>query len=369
MDSIGSRDQLVGHVVQYQTEVINALLEQIQGFDAGAPVIVIGATNYAEKVDPALRRAGRLDQVVQIPLPNIEGLHRIFEYYLKPYRADNEVEADVAERQLAELAFGLTGADVEFFVRGASRRARRDMRKITQADLLAEVTRRPRRPDSAPRLDAEGMRRVAVHEAGHATASLLGSLRGAQLSFVTIIPRMDGSLGFVASVPSENDVLTRRTMMEQVESVLAGRAAEEIVYGAADVGLGAGGASESSDLAVATSMATMLVCQSGLGSNKALHWTKQPTLAQEKQIDRLLRQAYQSIVSKLTTERWLLEEVARLLVERQEIGGAELRAVTEARRAAAPPPVGGRSKRGRQRASETEVSRQRVSEPEVTRTA
>jgi hypothetical protein len=129
------------------------------------------------------------------------------------------------------------------------------------------------------------------------------------------------------------------------------------VYGAADVGLGAGGASETSDLAVATSMATMLVCQTGLGSNKALHWTKQPTLAQEKQIDRLLRQAYQSILSKLTTERWLLEEVARLLVERQEIGGAELRAVTEARRAAAPPAPAGRSKRSRRRASEPETTR------------
>lgn len=101
----------------------------------------------------------------------------------------------------------------------------------------------------------------------------------------------------------------------------------------------------------------LLVCQSGLGSNKAPYWTKQPTLAQEKQIDRLLRQAYQSILSRLTTERWLLEEVARLLVERQEIGGAELRAVTEARRAAAPPPLAGRSKRSRQRASEPETTR------------
>ncbi|MEP6904753.1 MAG: hypothetical protein ABI875_01645, partial [Gemmatimonadales bacterium] len=122
-----------------------------------------------------------------------------------------------------------------------------------------------------------------------------------------------------------------------LETVLAGRAAEEIVYGAADVGLGAGGASESSDLAVATSMATMLVCQSGLGANKGLHWTRVPTPGQEKQIDELLTQAYQSVVTHLTEERWLLEEVARLLVERQEIGGPELRAITESRRKTQPP--------------------------------
>ena len=356
IDSIGSREELSGTVVQYQTEVINSLLELVQGFDATAPVIVIGATNYANKVDPALRRAGRLDQIVQIPLPNIDGLTEIFEYYLKPYRKDDEIAPDVAERQLAELAFGLTGADVEFFVRGASRRARRESRKINQADLLAEVTRRPRRPDSAPRLDAEAMKRVATHEAGHATSSLLGSQKGAQLSFVTIVPRMDGSLGFVASVPREGEVLTRRGMMEQLETVLAGRAAEEIVYGAADVGLGAGGASESSDLAVATSMATMLVCQSGLGTNKGLHWTRVPTLAQEAQIDELLTQAYQSVVTRLTDERWLLEEVARLLVEKQEIGGPELRAVTDSRRKAQQSAGSAKRKRGAETATNVDES-------------
>ena len=85
---------------------------------------------------------------------------------------------------------------------------------------------------------------------------------------------------------------------------------------------------------MATSIATLLVCQSGLGTNRGLHWTRVPTPAQEKQIDDLLTQAYQNVVTRLTDERWLLEEVARLLVERQEIGGPELRAITESRRKA-----------------------------------
>ena len=76
---------------------------------------------------------------------------------------------------------------------------------------------------------------MATHEAGHATSSLLGSLKGAQLSFVTIVPRMDGSLGFVASVPRDGEVLTRRSMMEQLETVLAGRAAEEMSLLRADL--------------------------------------------------------------------------------------------------------------------------------------
>ena len=347
IDSIGNRERLSGSNAVYQTDVINGLLEQIQGLDVNAPVIVIGATNYAENVDPALKRAGRLDQVVPIPLPNIDGLEKIFEYYLKPHHDGNELAADVAPRQLAELAFGLTGADVEFFVRGADRRARREMRKINQNDLLAEVTRRPRRPDSAPRLGPEEMRRVAVHEAGHTTSRLLGSRKGADLSFITIVPRLDGSLGFVATLPREGSSATRREMIEELETILAGRAAEEIVYGAADVGLGAGGSSESSDLAVATATATMLVCQSGLGANRALHWTRQATPAQEKQIDQLLRSSYKSIVGRLRSHRALLDEVARLLVEKQELGGAELRKLTETKLAESTASQNGKAKKSK----------------------
>ena len=118
------------------------------------------------------------------------------------------------------------------------------------------------------------MRRVAVHEAGHAVARLISSTRGGHVSFVTIIPRMDGSLGFVASVPLDGHVLTRRTMLEALETALAGRAAEEVVFGADDIGQERAGRATSSDLAVATRLAELVVCQSGLGDDGALHWTE-----------------------------------------------------------------------------------------------
>ena len=326
IDSIGSRELLGGdHNVIYQTEVINSLLEQIQGILTVDPVIVIAATNYPERVDPALRRAGRLDQVVELPLPNIASLEHIFAYYLKALRADRQVGRDVKTRILAELAFGRTGADVEFFVRGAARRARRVNRKIKQEDLLAEITQRPRRPDSAPRLGPDEMRRVAVHEAGHAVALLTSSTQGNDLTFVTIIPRMDGSLGFVASVPRDGHVLTRRTLIEELETALAGRAAEELVFGAQYIGAGAGGATRSSDLAVATRLATLIVCQSGLGDDNALHWTETPTAAQETQIGALLGRAYGSVLARLQTHRPLLDQIIAVLEEKQELSGTELR--------------------------------------------
>lgn len=325
IDSIGSRENLEGGNAQYQTEVINALLEEIQGIGTTSSVMVIGATNYVEKVDPALRRAGRLDQVVQIPLPNIDSLEQIFGYYLSRFRADGgTVAADVDAHALAELAFGLTGADVEFFVRGGARRARRDSRPVGQVDLVAEVTRRPRRLDSAPRLGAKEMHRVAVHEAGHTVARLISSTQGEDLTFASIIPRLDGSLGFAATVPTGTHTFTRRALLEQLETALAGRAAEEVVFGADDVGAGAGGQDSNSDLAVATRLATFIVCQSGLGDD-GLHWTSLPTVAQEKQIDDLLRNGYRSVRTGLQGQRPLLDRIASALDEKQELSGNDLR--------------------------------------------
>jgi ATP-dependent Zn protease len=327
IDSIGSRETLAGPNAAYQTEVVNALLEEIQGIESVDGVIVIGATNYLDKVDPALRRAGRLDQVVEIPLPNIESLQKIYEYYLDEFRRTEGSLGTVDIRSLAELSFGLTGADVEFFIRGGARRARRLGRPLDQADLVAEITRRPRRADSAPRLDADEMHRVAVHEGGHTVARLISSTRGDDLAFATIVPRLDGSLGYVASLPANTRVMTRRMMLEYLQTVLAGRAAEEIVFGADEVGAGAGGSSDSSDLAVATRFAKLIVCQSGLGEDGSLLWTTTPTPAQEQQIEGLLRNGYRNILTRLRDNRELFDRVVAALVEKQELSGAELRSL------------------------------------------
>jgi AAA+ superfamily predicted ATPase len=338
LDSIGSRENLSGPSAVYQTDVINALLEEIQGIGSTDPVIVIGATNYVEKIDPALRRAGRLDQIVEIPLPNVEGLECIFGYHLSRFSASGgALASDIDKRALAELAFGLTGADVEFFVRGAARRARRENRPVDQKDVVAEITRRPRRPDSAPRLTPHEMHRVAVHEAGHTVARLISSTHGVDLTFASIIPRLDGSLGFTAAVPTNTRVLTRQMMVEELETVLAGRAAEEVVFGADQIGGGAGGTSSSSDLAVATNLATLIVCQSGLGADGFLRWTTEPTAEQNEKINELINAAYRNIRSRLQTCRELFDRVAAALEDKQELSGKELRGLATSISAEATP--------------------------------
>ena len=338
IDSVGNRERLSGPNTQYQTEVINALLEQLHGFHSREPVVVIAATNHVDMVDPALRRAGRLDQTITIPLPNVASLQRMFADRLGSHRKEGNLAEDVRERVLAELAFGLTGADVDFFVRGAARRARKRARSISQEDLVAEVTRRPRGTNDARRRPLEEMRRTAVHESGHAIAQLTNSAGDNEVTLVTIIPRTDGSLGFVATVPREGTGLTRKAALERIETVLAGRAAEELVYGAENVGLGAGGPSTSSDLAVATGIATLLVCQSGLGHDGGLHWTSTPTAAQLRQIDRLLKGSYRSALARLRTHRSLLDRLAEALVQEQELDRRQLRALLNSHEAGSAAP-------------------------------
>jgi len=324
IDSIGNRELLTGQNAGYYTDVINAVLEQMQGMDAEEPVIVIAATNYASKVDPALRRAGRLDQTISIPRPNIAALEKIFGFHLKPYRNDSLVGEDIDELMLAQLAFGLTGADVEFFVRGAARRARKEGRKISQADLAAEVTRRPRQRSGLFRLSADDMRRVAVHEAGHALSAFLGDPENAAPTYVSIIPRADGSLGFTATVPNDSMLLTRGQINSRLRTILAGRAAEEVVFGSGNVSSGAGG-SESSDLAAATRLATNVVCTSGLGPRSSLHWTTTPSAKQLPEVDQLLAEAYRAALKVLRTNRATLERISAQLVAEQELTGQKIK--------------------------------------------
>jgi AAA+ superfamily predicted ATPase len=324
IDSIGNRESFAGSNGIYQTEVVNGLLEQMQGMDENEPVIVIAATNFLEKVDPALRRAGRLDQVVNVPRPNIAGLEEILRFHLAAYRAQGQLQRDINVKALARLAFGLTGADLEFFVRGAARRARKLGAKISQADLIAEITRRPRRPDSVVQLSVDEMQRVAVHESGHALAALKSESGAREVNYVSIIPRMDGSLGFTASTPPQGAVLTRPEVLDRLRTILAGRAAEEVVYGKEHISLSSGGG-DSSDLAVATRIATNVVCTSGFGGDRSLQWTPQPSAAQAAQIDALLASAYRAAVRVLKAERKALDRIAVALVDKQELDGPAVR--------------------------------------------
>lgn len=338
IDSIGNRDQFTGSNAAYHTQVVNALLAELQGFSGRGKVIVIAATNNAENVDPALRRAGRLDRVIKVSLPTIDALEKVFEYYLRTHGVPQGPESDIELRPLAEAAFGKTGADVSLAVRGALRRARRAGRTLRQDDLLAELFDRPLDRDLTRPLRGEGLRRVALHEAGHALVRLLSGSGFGRIGYVSIVPRADGSLGFVALKP-DNDAATmsRSDYLALLDVTLGGRAAEEVFYGPEGVGAGSGGG-ETSDLARAATLALDMVCRLGLGGAPRIHWRETPTEADRKEAEDLIDQAYARARDLIAARRDLAERIAAALIERQEMSGEELRKLVEEEPSGAYPP-------------------------------
>ncbi len=337
-DSIGNRQHHQGRNDYYTTAVVNCVLEELQGFHEREGVIVIAATNEANKIDPALKRAGRLDQTVAVRRPNVPSLAKIYEYHIGKLRVKDQVEDPIDTEELARLTFGQTGADVEFYVRGARRRARKDGRKLGQGDLIAEIMRRPLGTTGLPRMTEDEVRRTAVHEAGHALVQLLGPTKGASISYVSIIPRPDGTLGFVASYNERVDV-KKADIMDQVKIFLAGRAAEEVVYGKDNVGAGAGG-SGSSDLAQATRLLVRMFLQHGYSEKSGLLWfdvdqrevgNMELPADVKDEVRTTLERVYRDCVRTIRDNRRKLDRIVSVLLERQEITGGELREIFAAR--------------------------------------
>ena len=243
LDGISDRSRLSGDYVEYWSQIVNLLLELLQGVEERPGVVVIGATNHPDMIDPAVKRAGRLDREIAIERPDVKALARILRYHL----GDQLPDADMMPVALAAL--GATGADVEAYVRRARGAARRGRRPLQLKDLLAEV-RSNREPPSR-----EERRRLAVHEAGHVVAAtLLGCMEVIGVSIgdrsgLTQIVRVDGN----TSPKHCDDILVM---------LMAGRAAEELVLG--NPSAGAGGA-PGSDLSHATELAKKIELRFGFG--------------------------------------------------------------------------------------------------------
>lgn len=332
-DSIGRRG-FGGHNEFYHTAVVNAVLEELQGFEDREGVIVMAATNRLQGVDPALRRAGRLDRVVQVNYPNIQALAKIYEYYVDQQRQMGVDHSDIDFSDLARMTFGQTGADVELYVRGAARRARGrtqagDRVTVGHDDFVQEIMGSPLGESGAVRLSKEDMRRTAIHESGHALVQLTGPTKGANIAFVSVTPRADGTLGFVFTAPDERHVVTKDELFEDLRLLLGGRAAEEVIFGADNVSSGAGGPSPSSDLAQATRLLTAMLTQYGFSKKRGLLWSDVDESKSEVQqeVRETLETIYRETVRRISKNKRLLNRMVTILLDKQEITGDELRAM------------------------------------------
>lgn len=306
IDTLGNRESFQGQNASWNTAFLNALLSELDGFDDRSQVIVIGATNHADNVDPALQRAGRLDRVITINRPDVPALVAIYQAKLKPYAY--EIAPDDL-RRCASLSLGLTGADVELLVRGARRRARLDgNRAITAQDIQDEIFRIPPQAARNP-LHGPQLARTAYHEAGHALVGLLLPSLREHLQLASVVADDQGALGFVGIKSAEHNQ-TRAELLDRICMVLAGRAAEAIVYGDSAVSTGAGGYGSHNDLAVARRLAEAALGAYGFSVTSPNWHTLSPDEAETKA---LIAEQFLRARALLDGQRGLLDALSEKL--------------------------------------------------------
>lgn len=304
-------------------------LEQLKELTADDRLVVIAGAQSADNVRFELRRHGGLESMVAMPAPNSQALARMYAAMLKDApHALGTADFD----HVGRLSLGLGGHEVDLIVRRALRRARKDGgRPVTKEDL-AQVLIQERfgaHAESRRRLMAEDeLKNTAYHEAGHAILQLMRS-RGAGLGYATIVPRENGTLGFVLpGVDETRYSMTRQDIIDTVRMALAGRAAEEVLGGEAAVTTGC-----SNDLQKATAYLEYLLTRSGFFSLLSLGRSLDDAPDLRAQAEEMLQQEYAHVLALLTRHRALLDRVAQLLIERQEVSGDELMALYQDYRA------------------------------------
>lgn len=238
---------------------LNQLLTEMDGFSSGTNVIVLAATNRADVLDKALLRAGRFDRQIYVELPDIEERKAIFEVHMKGLKLcnDKEKEGYVDREFLAKQTPGFSGADIANVCNEAALcAARKNKKQIEKQDFLDAVDRIVGGLEKRTKILTEQEKRtISYHESGHASVSWL-SRWASPLVKVTIVPR-GKALGAAWYLPEERQITTYEQMFDEIVSLMAGRASEEVVFGKVSTGA-------LNDMERATKMAQSLVVYYGM---------------------------------------------------------------------------------------------------------
>lgn len=313
IDSFGDRNKFSDDHRNYGVQVINALLEHLDGSASREGVVVVGATNDPDRIDPAILRSGRLDRHVRIGLPDAQDLARILRHHLGDELPDARIEA------MASRLPGMSGADAAALVRRARGLARRTGRPLAIGDLDAAAdAMRPPLPDHA-------RRRIAIHEAGHVLAAASTGHAGPLAASIDA----DGGTAWI-SLGERLGLANEETLDGCLTVMLAGRAAEEVIFG--DVTAGS-----LEDLAAATRLAVMMETQLGFsrdtpllsfGAGGAADLVRLPWAA--RAVQGRLSIAYETAMDLMRIHRDALERLSEALRGKGCLGDAEIRALLEA---------------------------------------
>ena len=322
-----------GHDEREQT--LNQILVEMDGFDNDTNVIIIAATNRPDILDPALMRPGRFDRKVIMDNPDVKGRQDILKVHSrgKPLASDVELEA------IAKITAGFSGADLENLVNEAAiLAARRNKKSISMSEMQEAMERVVMGPERRSRvISPEEKQKVAYHEAGHAILFHLLE-HAAPVHKITIIARGRAG-GYVMPLPTkEAGVTSREEFLDRIVTAMGGRAAEEIIYNQFTTGA-------SMDLQQATSWAQAMVTQFGmsdalgpraygsgsgqgqvfLGRNIGEQRDYSEHYAQQidDEVKDILEKAYTRAKSILSEQREKMEELTKILIERETLTSSE----------------------------------------------
>jgi cell division protease FtsH len=233
---------------------LNALLTEMDGFSTNSGVIILAATNRADMLDPALLRPGRFDRQIHVDLPDLQERKEIFKVHLRPVKINDTVDVDLLARQTP----GFSGADIANVCNEAALiAARHNEKSVGKKDFLDAVDRIVGGLEKKTKvMTAEEKRTIALHEAGHATISWFCRYAN-PLVKVSIVPRGQ-ALGAAWYLPEERQITTKEEMLDELCSLLGGRAAEELFTGHISTGA-------INDLERATKATYGMIAYAGMG--------------------------------------------------------------------------------------------------------
>ena len=337
-----------GHDEREQT--LNQLLVEMDGFDPNIGVILLAATNRPEILDPALLRPGRFDRNILVDRPDKKGREEILKVHLKSIKTEENLDIDT----LAGLTSGMVGADLANLINDAALLAvRRDKKRAGMPEFEEAIERVVAGLEKKNRLINPKEREiVAYHEMGHAIVA--SSLPGTDpVKKISIIPRGIAALGYTMQTPIEDRFLMNKSeLFNRIATLLGGRAAEEIVF--EDISTGA-----HNDLARATDIARSMVKEYGMSAKVgqvyfarekrnqflniptegAVEYSEATAELIDSEVREIISNQYKRTMEILLEKRDILEDGAKILLEKEKIEGDEFNALMNTSSTETPKPT------------------------------
>ena len=332
IDAIGrSRDSKYGGGNEEREQTLNQLLSEMDGFDGKSGIIILAATNRPEILDKALLRPGRFDRRIIVDKPDLKGRVEILKVHAKDVLMDDSVDLN----EIALATSGAVGSDLANMINEAAINAVKMGRNcVSQKDLFDAVEQVLVGKEKKDRIMSKEERRiVSYHETGHALVSALQK-NSEPVQKITIVPRTMGALGYVMQVPEEEKFLnTEAELRDMLVGLLAGRAAEEIVFDTVTTGA-------SNDIEKATNIARSMVTQYGmskkfglmglesvesryLDGRTVMNCSDNTAADVDTEVMKLLKDSYKEAKKLLKENRELLDKLAEFLIEKETITGKE----------------------------------------------